>query len=66
MAKRCPICREPAPARSDHAPFCSARCRDVDLGTWLQEGYRITRPMMPWEPLAEPSTDDDDPEKQGR
>lgn len=21
----------------------------MDLGTWLGEGYRISRPMMPWE-----------------
>jgi endogenous inhibitor of DNA gyrase (YacG/DUF329 family) len=22
-------------------PFCSARCRLIDLGRWLGEGYRI-------------------------
>lgn len=51
MAKvrKCPQCGKPRPEESDHAPFCSARCRDVDLGSWLGEGYRISRPMMPWE-----------------
>jgi hypothetical protein len=24
-----------------HRPFCSERCRLVDLGTWAQERYRI-------------------------
>lgn len=35
----CPICSKP-PIEA-HAPFCSARCRDVDLHRWLGEGYRI-------------------------
>lgn len=36
---RCPICGKPAdPA---HRPFCSARCRNLDLGRWLGERYRI-------------------------
>lgn len=35
----CPICgRSPC----DNArPFCSARCRDVDLNRWLSAGYAI-------------------------
>jgi uncharacterized protein len=38
----CPICRKPAAARGEQAfPFCSARCRLVDLGRWLDEDYRI-------------------------
>lgn len=40
---RCPICkRRLAEASSrDFAPFCSKRCKTVDLGQWLGEGYRI-------------------------
>lgn len=35
----CPVCGKPAmPAAR---PFCSARCRAVDLGRWLGEGYAI-------------------------
>jgi hypothetical protein len=51
MAKqpKCPVCKAAVKAPTKHAPFCSARCRDVDLGSWLEEGYRISRPMMPWE-----------------
>ncbi|NVK20391.1 MAG: DNA gyrase inhibitor YacG [Methylocystaceae bacterium] len=35
----CPTCNNP----SDHKyrPFCSKRCADLDLGQWLNEGYRI-------------------------
>lgn len=37
---RCPICRKPF-ERSDARPFCSARCRTIDLGDWLGEEYRV-------------------------
>jgi len=33
-----------------HRPFCSPRCRAIDLGKWLTEAYRV------------PVEDDDDPE----
>jgi uncharacterized protein len=35
----CPICGKPTAAA--HRPFCSARCRDIDLGRWLKGNYRI-------------------------
>ena len=35
----CPVCGKPVePA---HRPFCSDRCRKVDLNRWLSEAYRI-------------------------
>jgi endogenous inhibitor of DNA gyrase (YacG/DUF329 family) len=36
---RCPICG--APTELAHRPFCSGRCRDVDLSRWLRGGYAI-------------------------
>jgi endogenous inhibitor of DNA gyrase (YacG/DUF329 family) len=40
-AKRrgCPICGKPA-SPADR-PFCSARCRKIDLGRWFAEAYRM-------------------------
>jgi endogenous inhibitor of DNA gyrase (YacG/DUF329 family) len=38
-AKPCPICGKPATAAS--RPFCSERCRDVDLNRWLSNSYAI-------------------------
>ncbi|MCJ8054124.1 DNA gyrase inhibitor YacG [Shinella curvata] len=35
----CPICSRPS-AR-EHYPFCSNRCRDVDLNRWLSGSYAI-------------------------
>ena len=38
-AKRCPICGQPA--AEETRPFCSPRCRDVDLNRWLSGSYVI-------------------------
>jgi endogenous inhibitor of DNA gyrase (YacG/DUF329 family) len=38
-AKPCPICGKPGTEASK--PFCSERCRDVDLNRWLSDSYRI-------------------------
>ncbi len=39
----CPICKKTAAPRSENRafPFCSPRCKQVDLGQWLEESYRI-------------------------
>lgn len=37
--KPCPICNKPS--TPEHRPFCSDRCRKVDLHRWLSESYRI-------------------------
>lgn len=36
---RCSICG--APASQETRPFCSRRCRDVDLARWLSGSYAI-------------------------
>ena len=38
-SKKCPMCGTTATAA--FAPFCSARCRDLDLANWLGGNYRI-------------------------
>ena len=35
----CPVCKKPADPK--FRPFCSQRCRQVDLNRWLSESYRI-------------------------
>ncbi len=39
----CPQCGEPARVSGDNPwrPFCSERCRMIDLGDWLDERNRI-------------------------
>lgn len=42
----CPQCRtEVEWANNPYRPFCSERCRLVDLGAWLDEKYTIPGPM---------------------
>jgi endogenous inhibitor of DNA gyrase (YacG/DUF329 family) len=38
-AAKCPICGKPAETK--FRPFCSARCANIDLHRWLNDGYSI-------------------------
>jgi endogenous inhibitor of DNA gyrase (YacG/DUF329 family) len=41
-AVTCPACGGSATwLENPHRPFCSLTCRLVDLGVWLDEGYRV-------------------------
>ncbi|HXW84174.1 MAG TPA: DNA gyrase inhibitor YacG [Candidatus Binataceae bacterium] len=42
-ATRCPTCKKPVDlsARTRFRPFCSERCRLVDLGHWAAEDYKV-------------------------
>lgn len=38
----CPVCENQFKGLgSSHLPFCSLRCRQVDLGRWLNESYGL-------------------------
>ena len=39
----CPICGNPAlfSPKNPFRPFCSERCKLIDLGQWATEGYRV-------------------------
>ena len=53
----CPTCGKPVPwtEQSRWRPFCSERCRLIDLGEWFEEQHRI-----PGEPALPP---EDNPEE---
>ncbi|MEM9021266.1 MAG: DNA gyrase inhibitor YacG [Planctomycetota bacterium] len=42
---RCPICGKLVARDDPHYPFCSKRCKTIDLGRWADESYKITRPI---------------------
>lgn len=42
----CPTCRKPATVGSEDFPFCSDRCRLLDLGKWASGDYRISSPIL--------------------
>ena len=47
MKRHCPICRKPTDSETDaDFPFCSERCRLLDLGNWASEKYKITEPVI--------------------
>jgi uncharacterized protein len=51
---RCPTCRRPTPwAGNTHRPFCSERCRLLDLAAWADERYRIAGDPVPSDTDAE-------------
>jgi endogenous inhibitor of DNA gyrase (YacG/DUF329 family) len=39
----CPNCGKPVEWRSEnrYRPFCSERCKQIDLGAWANEEYRV-------------------------
>ena len=39
----CPTCKAPVEwgEQSPYRPFCSERCKQIDLGAWASESYRI-------------------------
>ena len=70
MKLKCPICKQPVDSETtEEFPFCSARCRERDLGNWAMEKYKVAVPMMDEsepeeteanEPAQPESSDNDD------
>lgn len=47
MKRACPICRKPTDSESNaDFPFCSERCRLLDLGNWSSEKYVISNTVF--------------------
>ena len=42
----CPICKKEVALDSPEVPFCSERCRTIDLGKWASGDYKITSPIL--------------------
>lgn len=57
----CPICRKITDWYDNpYRPFCSERCKLLDLGAWASEGYRV-----PGEPVSHESSAGEDEEQEG-
>jgi uncharacterized protein len=54
---KCPICKKEVKLPNPEAPFCSERCRIIDLGNWASERYVIS------EPVTAKSIDEEDDEQ---
>jgi len=54
---KCPICKREVKPGGEDLPFCSERCRILDLGNWSMEKYVISAP-------ADPQMSQEDPEEE--
>jgi len=45
-ALRCPTCRTIVLPKGEDFPFCSDRCRRIDLGKWASGDYKISSPIQ--------------------
>jgi uncharacterized protein len=45
----CPVCKQDAEysLENPYRPFCSERCKLIDLGDWAEERYRIPEVKIP-------------------
>jgi hypothetical protein len=60
---RCPICKKEVKSADAGFPFCSDRCRIIDLGRWASGTYVITSPVTDAEEeLPGPPLDDSEDE----
>jgi endogenous inhibitor of DNA gyrase (YacG/DUF329 family) len=54
MKHSCPICKKQTDSDKDaEFPFCSERCRLLDLGAWASEKYVVSDPIFDEEELPE-------------
>lgn len=54
MTHECPICKRPTDSSKDaDFPFCSERCRLLDLGNWASERYVVSEPVFDEDELNE-------------
>jgi uncharacterized protein len=68
MKRHCPICRKPTDSETNaDFPFCSERCRLLDLGNWASEKYVISNPVFDEseEEDSRPSDPDDNDDNKG-
>jgi uncharacterized protein len=43
---KCPVCEKPTKWEGNpNRPFCSERCRIIDLGRWASEEYSVSVPL---------------------
>ncbi len=45
LSVKCPICKKPVRNADSDFPFCSERCRLIDLGKWASGEYVVSSPL---------------------
>jgi hypothetical protein len=61
MKFHCPICRRPTDSdANDEFPFCSERCKLLDLGAWASGKYVISEPVIDQASTEDSNQESDD------
>jgi endogenous inhibitor of DNA gyrase (YacG/DUF329 family) len=50
---KCPTCGMLVQLKDEDFPFCSDRCRKIDLGKWASGVYKISSPILDPEVLED-------------
>ncbi|SPE23686.1 conserved hypothetical protein [Candidatus Sulfotelmatomonas gaucii] len=50
---KCPTCGMIVRPKDEDFPFCSDRCRKIDLGKWAMGAYKISSPVLDPEVLED-------------
>jgi uncharacterized protein len=51
---KCPTCKQRVDVGAKDFPFCSERCRLIDLGKWAAGQYVVSSPVQDISDLLEP------------
>ncbi|MEJ2008351.1 MAG: DNA gyrase inhibitor YacG [Acidobacteriota bacterium] len=64
---RCPICKREIPYEGNpFRPFCSQRCKLIDLDNWLEGRYRIPDSTGEKQKRREPTSEENGENGNGR
>jgi uncharacterized protein len=55
---RCPTCKKTVKSADPDFPFCSERCRLIDLGKWASGDYVISSPLTDTSDISEEESDE--------
>jgi len=56
---RCATCKKPVKPGASDFPFCSERCRTIDLGKWASGAYVISSPITDQSDAIDGDSEDD-------
>jgi hypothetical protein len=56
----CPICRKKVARGNPDFPFCSERCRIIDLGNWASGKYVVSTPLTSTSSVEEETSEEDE------
>jgi endogenous inhibitor of DNA gyrase (YacG/DUF329 family) len=57
---KCPICRKKVGRDNPDYPFCSERCRILDLGNWASGKYVVSTPLSSTSSIEDNTNEEDE------